>query len=72
MEPDFQKILSLANSYQPAMSSFLRDMVAIPSESRNEEAIINRIRGEMEIVGFDKIEIDPWVICWAILEQENT
>ena len=59
MELDFQKILSLANSYQPAMSSFLREMVAIPSESRNEEAIINRIRNEMEIVGFDKIEIDP-------------
>jgi len=59
MEPDFHKILSLANSYQPAMSSFLRDMVAIPSESRNEEAIINRIRKEMEIVGFDKVEIDP-------------
>jgi hypothetical protein len=34
-------------------------MVAIPSESCNEKAIIHRIREEMEIVGFDKIEIDP-------------
>lgn len=59
MEPDFQEILSLADAYQPVMSSFLRDMVAIPSESRNEEGIINRILKEMEIVGFDRIEIDP-------------
>ena len=59
MKLDFQKILSLADAYQPVMSSFLRDMVAISSESRNEEAIINLIRKEMEIVGFDKIEIDP-------------
>lgn len=56
---DFQKILSLSRAYQPAMSKFLRDMIAIPSESGNEKAIINRIREEMEIAGFDKIEIDP-------------
>ena len=40
------------------MYGFLRDMVAIPSESRNEKAIINRIRKEMIDVGFDRIEID--------------
>lgn len=59
MEPDFQEILSLADAYQPVMSSFLRDMVAIPSQSRNEKVILSRIREEMEIVGFDRVEIDP-------------
>jgi putative selenium metabolism hydrolase len=59
MKPDFQKILSLASAYEPAMSSFLRDMIAIPSESQNEAAIINRIKIEMAAAGFDKIEIDP-------------
>ena len=59
MSPDFTKILDLSNSYKHAMSAFLRDMVAIPSESRNEKAIIHRIKKEMEIAGFDKIEIDP-------------
>ncbi len=59
MLPDYSKILSLSYSYKPAMSAFLRDMVAIPSVSRNEEAIIHRIREEMERVGFDKIEVDP-------------
>jgi putative selenium metabolism hydrolase len=59
MSLDFQKILSLSDAYQPAMCRFLRDLVAIPSESGNEKAIINRIREEMEIAGFDKIEIDP-------------
>lgn len=44
MSPDFQKIRSLADSYKPAMSKFLRDMVAIPSESRHEGPIISRIR----------------------------
>jgi len=59
MKLDFTKILSLAEQYKPAMVSFLRDMVAIPSESRNEAAIVNRIKTEMASAGFDKIEIDP-------------
>ncbi|WP_319548338.1 YgeY family selenium metabolism-linked hydrolase [Desulfogranum marinum] len=59
MQINFEQVLELAHGYKAAMSNFLRDMVAIPSESRNEKAILDRIRLEMEIVGFDKIEIDP-------------
>lgn len=41
------------------MSKFLRDMIAIPSESCQEEKVVLRIKEEMEKVGFDKVEIDP-------------
>jgi putative selenium metabolism hydrolase len=41
------------------MTKFLRDMIAIPSESCQEEKIILRIKAEMEKVGFDKVQIDP-------------
>ena len=34
-------------------------MIAIPSESCDEEKVILRIKEEMEKVGFDKVEIDP-------------
>jgi putative selenium metabolism hydrolase len=33
-------------------------MIAIPSESRQEEQVIQRIKKEMEAVGFDRVEID--------------
>lgn len=58
MMPDFQKVLSLAQAYEAPMSAFLRDMVAIPSQSPNEAAVIGRIRKEMELVGFERIDID--------------
>lgn len=59
MKPDFASILAKAEEYKPAMTKFLRDMIAIPSESCHEEKVILRIKEEMEQVGFDKIEIDP-------------
>lgn len=59
MKIDFNKVLELAKQYEPEMSKFLRDMIAIPSESCQEERVILRIKEEMEKVGFDKIEIDP-------------
>ncbi|OPJ55240.1 YgeY family selenium metabolism-linked hydrolase [Alkalithermobacter paradoxus] len=55
---DFSKILEKANSYKEDISKFLRDMIAIPSESCNEEKLVYRIKEEMEKVGFDKVEID--------------
>ncbi|WP_380183407.1 YgeY family selenium metabolism-linked hydrolase [Kalamiella sp. sgz302252] len=55
----FEEILELANKYQPEMTRFLRDMIAIPSESCDEKRVIARIREEMEKVGFDRIEVDP-------------
>lgn len=59
LQIDFEKVVELARKYEPEMSKFLRDMIAIPSESTHEEAVILRIKAEMEKVGFDKIEIDP-------------
>ncbi len=56
---DFNKINELAKTYEPEMTKFLRDMVAIPSESCDEEKVVLRIKEEMEKVGFDRVEIDP-------------
>ncbi len=56
---DFDLILQAAEGYKPQMSKFLRDLIAIPSESAEEKGVILRIKEEMETVGFDKIEIDP-------------
>jgi len=55
----FDEVLKLAKQYEPEMSKFLRDMIALPSESCQEEKVILRIKEEMEKVGFDKVEIDP-------------
>lgn len=55
----FDKILDYAKHYEKDMTSFLRDMVRIPSESCHEKEVIQRIKLEMEKVGFDKIVIDP-------------
>ncbi|MGL4392489.1 MAG: YgeY family selenium metabolism-linked hydrolase [Fusobacteriaceae bacterium] len=55
---DFKKIYELAEKYKPDMTKFLRDMIAIPSESCNEKCVIMRIKEEMEKVGFDRVEID--------------
>ena len=59
MAVDYKKIYELAEKYKPDMTKFLRDMIAIPSESCNEKDVVLRIKKEMEKVGFDKIEIDP-------------
>ena len=59
MDIKFDEVLRLAKQYEPDMTRFLRDMIAIPSESCQEEKVILRIKQEMEKVGFDKVEIDP-------------
>ena len=58
MNVDFQKVLQKAEEYKGDISRFLRDMIAIPSESRDEAKVIERIREEMQKVNFDKIDID--------------
>jgi len=45
-------------SWKPEIEEFLRSMVAIPSESRNEQAVIERIGHEMRQVGFDEVKVD--------------
>ena len=59
MQINFRDVLKRTETYKPAISRFLRDMIAIPSESRHEEQVIERIKQEMEKVGFDRVEIDP-------------
>lgn len=58
MKIDFKAVLRKAEEYKPDITRFLRDMIAIPSESTQEKAVILRIKEEMEKVGFDKVEID--------------
>ena len=59
MKVSFEEVLKKAESYQADMTKFLRDMVAIPSESCEEKEVVLRIKEEMEKVGFDKVVIDP-------------
>lgn len=56
---NFELIFKAAENYKPQMSKFLRDLITLPSESAEEGKVIQRIKKEMENVGFDKIEIDP-------------
>jgi putative selenium metabolism hydrolase len=56
---NFEQIVKQSNMYVKDMTKFLRDMIAIPSESADEAKLIQRIKQEMELVGFDEITIDP-------------
>ena len=63
---NFEAIKKAAQDYRPAMVKFLRDMIAIPSESCQEEGVVRRIAQEMESLGYDKVEFDKLgnVIGW--------
>ncbi|MBK5240284.1 YgeY family selenium metabolism-linked hydrolase [Clostridium sp.] len=58
MNVDFQRVLQKAEEYKVDMAGFLRDMIAIPSESCHERRIVERIKEEMKKANFDNIEID--------------
>ena len=45
---DFAAIRNAAEAYKPAMVKFLRDMIAIPSESCEEEGVVKRIAEELK------------------------
>lgn len=55
---DFEAIKKAAQGYQADMTRFLRDMIAIPSESCEEKGVANRIAEEMKKLGYDKVEFD--------------
>ena len=55
---DFEAIKKAAEGYRADMTRFLRDLVAIPSESCGEEGVIRRIAAEMEKLA-EKFEILP-------------
>lgn len=44
----FELIVEKAKHYQKDMTRFLRDMIAIPSESCDEKRVVHRIKEEME------------------------
>ncbi len=48
-----------AQACEADIVKFLRDLIAIPAESCQEGPVIERIRQEMQKVGFDEIRIDP-------------
>lgn len=58
MNLDPAAIRAKAEEYRPAVVRFLRDMIAIPSESGREEGVIKRIYQEMQALGFDRVQID--------------
>ena len=59
MEKMIAQIREKSKDYEGAMVSFLRDLIAIPSESCQEKDVVLRIKAEMEKVGFDEVTIDP-------------
>ena len=63
---DFEAIKQAAQGYQADMTRFLRDMIAIPSESCEEKGVVMCIKAEMERLGYDQVEIDGLgnVIGW--------
>ena len=54
-----QLVQRTAEAYLPDMTRFLRDLIAIPSESCEEEGVIRRTIEEMERLVFDEAFIDP-------------
>ena len=63
---DFEQIRQAAEGWQKDMTRFLRDMIAIPSESCEEEGVAKRIAEELTKLGYDKVEFDKLgnVIGW--------
>ena len=51
-------VAALAVRYTGEMTTFLRDMIAIPSESAGERDVVARVADEMRRVGFDEVKID--------------
>ena len=51
-------ILRAAEAHTDDIVRFLREMIAIPSESAEEKAVVERARAEMGKVGFDEIRVD--------------
>ena len=52
------EILKIARSLEGEVAAFLREIIAIPSMSSEEGAVIERIREEMARVGFEETRID--------------
>ncbi len=51
-------ILNMAKNLETEVARFLSDLVKIPSVSSNEKSVIERIKKEMELIGYDEIRVD--------------
>lgn len=52
-------VLKKAKTVESDLVKFLRDLVALPLGSGKEGPVIERIKQEMEAIGYDEIRIDP-------------
>lgn len=68
----FEMVLEKAYQYKAEMTQFLRDMIAIPSESCDEERVVLRIKQEMEKSASTRWRSTPWATCWAISARART
>lgn len=59
MSSIWESVFQKAKENEKNIVKFLRDIIAIPSESCQEREVIQRIGEEMVYVGFDKVEKDP-------------
>jgi len=48
-----------AKQLEPELAAFMQAIIRIPSLSSEEAAVIERIRAEMQRVGFDEVNVDP-------------
>lgn len=51
-------VFEAAKKYRDEMADFLADIIKIPSLSGQEEAVVDRIKAEMEKAGFDEVKVD--------------
>jgi putative selenium metabolism hydrolase len=56
--PRESEVLDAARAYEDRIVRFLRDLIAIPAESRQEEERCERVRREYESLGFDEVFFD--------------
>jgi putative selenium metabolism hydrolase len=56
---DYGKIKRAAEDYTSAMTGLLRELIALPGDSGQEQARANRILAEMQALGYDECVIDP-------------
>ncbi len=57
-EIDPDSLRAQAEKYQNEMTAFLREIIAIPSESCHERDVVQRVAAEMKAVGFDDVKVD--------------
>jgi putative selenium metabolism hydrolase len=54
-----KEINTQADSFRHEIIQFLREIIAIPSLTGEEGPIIERLKSEMEKIGYDEVRVDP-------------